>query len=686
MFKNMTDDGHLSSGQSSSSPAGHGVTSVGLVSQESSWIGLLSVVSRPALSFVQRYLPGRTPAPGPAPDRAPGPRWSGAASQSRFTDEERDFFKQLEHVMPLTQHAAAHLTDMRCQQDGAAGPLEPGRGSAPPWLTAASLRDLGIEDTEELNLSPHTRVGYLSSFRTFLSHVLMNPVSAQEVKPRGGADWLRGSKGGTWWGSLWGGEDISQRALSWTEDQMETNQLCPQQPGTNPPPAETTRAFVQSGSEESTLGENTGATEHKEKQPDNGGLHTVQNPEGSTPDLSISNTLSSPGGGACSESPLLTPDQDNGYSSLEEEHFLLKNLSEETLPTENCVTAMQDELSEETSENTDEDKQQHSADEGQSADNMAPSAPECQNKAIAFIMGCPCSDDDDSSLSESSDDDDDDDGFDSEGSSDLSDSTDSDSDSEVDSESERLWNSLCQSVDPYNPRSFSAQLHSTQPRTIPTATPPSSPTASPPLPSSSPLSGLDVWDDSTSASEADEVESIRLLSSFSCTSDPYSPFNFQAPIRTKGPNKVAPEARAKRAPQTPPHSPHHKTASPPEYRKDEAEECLDSGFSEPTAPAPTTSSSSSTSQSAASTKKVRFCDQVEEFFLGCEEDRRSPWEQLARDRWRFLRRCEEVEQSISFCLQPQHRRLVYRRLVVLQVQDTLTLHIQNEDILERISN
>ena len=593
MFKNMTDDGHLSSGQSSSSPAGHGVTSVGLVSQESSWIGLFSVVSRPALSFVQKYLPGRAPARAPDPGPAPadgGPRWSGAASQSRFTDEERDFLKQLEHVMPLTQHAAEHLTDMRCQQDGAAGPLEPGRGSAAPWLTAASLRDLGIEDTDELNLCPHTRVGYLSSFRTFLSHVLMNPVSAQEVKPRGGADWLRGSKGGTWWGSLGGGEDISQRALSWTEDQMETNQLCPQQPGTNPPPC---------SGEESTVGENTGAAEHKEEQPDNGGLHTVQNPEGSTADLS------SPGGGACSESPLPTPDQDNGYSSLEEEHFLLKTLSEETLPTENRVTAMKDELSEETSENTDEDKQQHSADEGQAADNTAPSAPECQNKAIAFIMGCPCSDDDDSSLSESSDEEeeDDDDGFDSEGSSDLSDSTDedeaSDSDSEVDSESERLWNSLCQSVDPYNPRSFSAQLHSTQPRTIPTATPPSSPTASPPLPSSSsppsPLSGLDAWDDSTSASEADEVESIRLLSSFSCTSDPYSPFNFQGPIRTKGPNKVAPEARAKRAPQTPTHSPHHKTASPPEYRKDEAEERLDSGFSEPAAPAPPTSSSSSTS-------------------------------------------------------------------------------------------
>lgn len=60
---------------------------------------------------------------------------------------------------------------------------------------------------------------------------------------------------------------------------------------------------------------------------------------------------------------------------------------------------------------------------------------------------------------------------------------------------------------------------------------------------------------------------------------------------------------------------------------------------------------------------------MEEFFASCggeeeEEDRRGPWEELARDRCRFLRRCQEVEQSIAYCLQPQHRRQVYRRLAV----------------------
>lgn len=64
---------------------------------------------------------------------------------------------------------------------------------------------------------------------------------------------------------------------------------------------------------------------------------------------------------------------------------------------------------------------------------------------------------------------------------------------------------------------------------------------------------------------------------------------------------------------------------------------------------------------------MRFCEHVEEFFASCsegEEDRRGPWEELARDRWRFLRRCQEVEQSIAFCLQPQHRQRVFLRLAV----------------------
>ncbi|XP_031710530.1 protein phosphatase 1 regulatory subunit 15B [Anarrhichthys ocellatus] len=667
MLRNMSGEGHLSSGQGSSSTAGRGVTSPGLDGQESSWIGLLP---RATMAFLQRYFLGRPPTPKRSET---GAGWISGGLKTSFVDEETGFLR-LDDMMPLTQHPAPHLTYLRCQHEGASGQLEPRGSSRVTWLTADSLQEMGIQATSEeemdLNLCQQTQIGYLSSsVGTFLSHVLLSSESSQEIKPPGGG------KSRTWWGSFWVGEESSKTKA----------------------PETTTDPFGGW-----TLGENAGPTDLKEVN--NGGLQTVQNTERSTTDhrLTISNHHLSCSGAAvaCSEAALPTPDQDNGYSSLEEEHFQVCHLSvakaqseeqqqpeEEEADSAEISAAVKTEMEEETSE--EEEKEE-------SVEATALTNPECQNKAIAFIMGCPCSDDDSNSQSdgESSDDDDDDAGFDSEGSSDESDSTDDeeedddeedDEDSEVDSEAERLWSSLCQSVDPYNPSNFTAQLHtvtSSPPRTIPTSTPPSSaqstPASSPPslppstLTSSSPPSGSDFWDDSTSASEVDEAESLRLLSSFSCSLDPYSPLNFQATLMTQRPVQKAGSrtrtTRAKKeASQSPPRFLRHNPASPPEYRKEEAEERLDSGFSEPS-----TSSGCSTSQSCSTTKKVRFCDDVEEFFASCgeEEDRRGPWEELARDRFRFLRRCQEVEQSIAFCLQPQHRHLVYRRLVsVLYVQD-----------------
>ncbi|CAJ1051245.1 protein phosphatase 1 regulatory subunit 15B [Xyrichtys novacula] len=707
MFKSMSSEGHLSSGQSSSSLAGHGVTPPGLESQESSWIGLLSVVSRPAMSFLQKYLPTRIKNFA-LPENGSG--WMTGELNSSFVDEEREFLKQLGDMMPLTQHPASHLTYLQCEHHGAGGTL--------PWLTADSLREIGIQSAEELdlNLCQQTQFGYVSSVRTVLS---LSSVSSQEIKPSGRKDWARspvsssGGKSRTWWGSFWGGEDSLQKGLlsdlSKAKESTVSGRLCPQQAVAeiNAP-----AVFVQSDIRGWTQGENTGPTDHKDQQANNAGLHTVQNTETSTPDqhLSISDHLSRTGAAAaCSEVAVLTPDQDNGYSSLEEEQVHMCHLSavndlgkepqhQEPEVSITTKTEMTEDISEEgesTSGKADEEEEEVKKDEEneEAATEDALATPQCQNKAIAFIMGCPCSDDDsnqsdgESSVDDNNEDDDDD-GFDSEGSSGFSDSSDeedddddddADSDSEADSEAERLWTSLCQSSDPYNPRNFTARLqtHSTPPRTIPATTPPSSTqstpasspdfpasclAASPPLTSSSPPSGNDTWDDSTSASEVDEAESLRLWSSFSCSSDPYSPLNFQATVRTRGPESRA-RAKSKRASKTSPQSPHPHPTSPPEYRKEEAEERFDSGFSEPC--------TSTSPHSCRTSKKVRFCDDVEEFFASCseeEEDRRGPWEELARDRCRFLRRCQEVEQSIAYCLQPQHRSLVYQRLTVLYVQ------------------
>ncbi|KAI3369596.1 hypothetical protein L3Q82_024484 [Scortum barcoo] len=244
--------------------------------------------------------------------------------------------------------------------------------------------------------------------------------------------------------------------------------------------------------------------------------------------------------------------------------------------------------------------------------------------------------------------------------------------SEGDSEADRLWNSLCQPAQkptPTTPKLHRPAAHRQQPPGPSPSTPPasaqSSPASSPdlaPIPLSSPPSGPDAWDDSDVVPARRTRRRASSCGAPLAPPTPTAPSTSRPPLRTRAAPQVGPraKARAKKASQTPSWPPHPDPASPspPGYRKEEAEERLDSGFSEPGG-----------SQRA---KKVRFCDDVEEFFASCgeeEEDRRGPWEELARDRCRFLRRCQEVELSIAYCLQPQHRSLVYRRLTVLCTQD-----------------
>uniref|UniRef100_A0A3Q0RLN1 Protein phosphatase 1 regulatory subunit 15A/B C-terminal domain-containing protein n=1 Tax=Amphilophus citrinellus TaxID=61819 RepID=A0A3Q0RLN1_AMPCI len=422
--------------------------------------------------------------------------------KTSFVNEESDFLSQLDDV----QLGPPHLSYLQCEHDGAAGLQDPRGAGSLPWLSTDSLREIGLQSGTEVDLSlcQQTQFGYFSSVRTVLGHVLL---SSQEVRAAGGQSWSP-STSRTWWGSFWGGKESSQRGqlsdVPWVEEGVLAGRLCPQQ---------TPRR---------KLGENAGPADHKGHLPNNGGLHTVQNAEEATSDrrLSIGDQLSCSGATAAGEASPVTPEQDNGYSSLEEEHLSTLTSPREELPLQEAETSECVEMEGDTSEEEEEAVLESSSD----------------------------------------DDDDDDDGFDSEGSSELSDDTDEDdgdnSDSEADSEAERLWSSLCQNEDPYNPQNFTARLHN-----IPASTSPSSPHSTP---SSSPPSGSDSWDDSASASEVDE-ESLRLWDSFSSSPDPFNPLNFQ----------------------------------------------------------------------------------------------------LARDRCRFLRRCQEVEQSIAYCLQPQHRRRVYERLAVL---------------------
>lgn len=59
---------------------------------------------------------------------------------------------------------------------------------------------------------------------------------------------------------------------------------------------------------------------------------------------------------------------------------------------------------------------------------------------------------------------------------------------------------------------------------------------------------------------------------------------------------------------------------------------------------------------------MTFVEEVEEFYASSDEDRHGPWEEIARDRCRFQRRVQEVEETISFCLSPNFRLDIFQRL------------------------
>ncbi|KAM8867512.1 protein phosphatase 1 regulatory subunit 15B [Synchiropus picturatus] len=447
------------------------------------------------------------------------------------------------------------------------------------WISTGGLRDLGIDCVSEVEFEPS---GLLTSERTLVSFVSTQGARSEFVeKPSQ---------------KCWGGSGVSSD-LSLAKGHVLRTLHRPEKPATKP--TSLLWKIV-----DDTI---SGAALNLEKV-----------------------ELVCPA--AFSQESLSTPEPEHGYASLED------------IPVQQSGDPV-------------EALHASAADED-SGSEVKDARGDCRNKAIAFIMGLPCSEDEDSQS------DDDDDGFDSQGSSQLSTSSDEEGDDSSDgnSESVRLWTSFLSTEDPYNPRNFTAPQHtscmlpqaSDSTSTTQSCEPASRPCSSSPVFSASLPCAQDIWADSISGSDdeeeeeddeeeeeeddddddddVDEEETARLLSLFS-SSDPYNPFNFQAPVRTQQPA----EYRTKDEPGT-------------------------SSLTHPSPPCPT--AAPERSKSTRTTKKVHFCEDVEEFFAGSiEEDRKGPWEELARDRHRFLRRCQEVELSISYCFQPQHRKLVYFRNV-----------------------
>jgi len=60
--------------------------------------------------------------------------------------------------------------------------------------------------------------------------------------------------------------------------------------------------------------------------------------------------------------------------------------------------------------------------------------------------------------------------------------------------------------------------------------------------------------------------------------------------------------------------------------------------------------------------QVTFLEKVTEYYVSSEEDRKGPWEELARDGCRFQKRIQETEEAIGYCFTTEHRQRVFKRL------------------------
>ncbi|XP_060713622.1 uncharacterized protein LOC132837781 [Tachysurus vachellii] len=699
MYRSMSSEEHFSKkGSLATSPS----VEVGSVSWASSWISMLSALSKPAWSLLQKYLPGKSQT------------WSSEAGKSSI-DFGHKLITGLDNLMPPDQ-SSTHLrvAYVHCQHENGRF-FTSGDVETLSWLTADSLTELGIQDAVNMDFkapqTPPVEYRYLASTRKFLSRFLeaREEKQTEVMQPKLSVSYLSPSTSATnswWWQGLWRSED-PQNALKTqpvlcqtkTSDGAETKSLhCGKHHSSGHCELGCQRSAVavdkleeplkHSNQAEWACSECAGLSRLKESA-DPTSLYaarlellpsSVYLPSAHEPSV-VEHQVGSRAAAACSEVAVLTPDQDNGYSSLEEESASARqckmNGVYELLDVDGSAASQagdpghggeEDKSAGNTRcervENEEEDKEEEKEQNTEPAivHEALPvqSTTCCQNKAISFIMGSPCSDEsdvEDNSVRDS----DDDDGFDSDvldsssDSEDLEDSDDEDEEDsesdELDSESERLLNSLFQTKDPYNPRNFTASIRTSQKLCESASS--SCPMGSPVEPdfllcstSSSPPSPLEeTQKDEESSEEAcssmDEAESLRLWNSFSCSSDPYSPLNFQAAIRTQQP------ARQRCKKET--------SVEPLVYRKEEAEERMDSGFSEAAIV------QGLGSAGVVRLKKVTFIEEVEEFYASSDEERSSPWEEYARDRCRFQRRVQEVEESISYCLTPSFRLNIFQR-------------------------
>ncbi|RMB99229.1 hypothetical protein DUI87_23962 [Hirundo rustica rustica] len=364
---------------------------------------------------------------------------------------------------------------------------------------------------------------------------------------------------------------------------------------------------------------------------------------------------------------LPVPDPDHGYHSLEEEqqqqHRDIRRETEEQHGKSGDLEQPEDAggqpggvpVEPEGLRDAAEDGAASAGEEGEDSGTErnfpVSTRPACANKLIDYIIGGASSGEESEGEEDWDDDDDDDEGDDGFDSEELP--SDSDAGSQ-DGERLHLWNSFY-SLDPYNPQNFTAtiQTSSSEPgkgmSDVEEEEEEEEEDSWAESSEGSPSSEEDEWD----CDSVDEAENLKLWNSFCSSDDPYNPLNFTAAFQTAERKGAPGSVPAERLGVCRVQLEKHNCGGPDlGQRRD------------------TTASSKR--------KKVTFLEKVTEYYVSSEEDRKGPWEEMARDGCRFQRRIQETEEAIGYCLATEHRLRAFQRLQEFHSQRTDPFqHLQN---------
>ncbi|XP_060087353.1 protein phosphatase 1 regulatory subunit 15B isoform X2 [Heteronotia binoei] len=266
--------------------------------------------------------------------------------------------------------------------------------------------------------------------------------------------------------------------------------------------------------------------------------------------------------------------------------------------------------------------------------------PACANKLIDYILGGACSGEESEEEEDWDEDEDYDDGFDSEGSLSESDLA------SQEGESTHLWNSFS-SLDPYNPQNFTAVIQTAGNEAKKEL--PGEPNRVEDVEDSSSWTESSGEEDDWDSCGLDESENLKLWNSFCNLEDPYNPFNFKAQFQTA-------EKKVK-----------HGLKGPVGMCLSQQSVCFSCQVHvldncEPEIKETVKHGILSREKCMKNKKKVAFVEEVTEYYVSNEEDRKGPWEELARDGCRFHKRIQETEDAIGYCLTIEHRQRIMQRL------------------------